>query len=80
VKDNGIGIDVEDLPFLFTPHFRAQTALETMEEGRGIGLSLVKTVVERHEGKIWVDSQAGSGSTFGFSLPFDPSCIQSETS
>jgi signal transduction histidine kinase len=78
VKDNGIGIDAEDVPHLFTPHFRAQTALATAEEGNGIGLSLVKTVVERHGGKVWVESQRGSGSTFAFSLPVDQTCIQCE--
>ncbi len=78
VKDNGIGIDAEDIPHLFTPHFRAQTALATAEEGNGIGLSLVKTVVERHGGKVWVESQRGSGSTFTFSLPIDQTCIQRE--
>ncbi len=78
VKDSGIGIDREDLPYLFTPHFRAQTALATDEEGKGIGLSLVKTVVERHGGKLWVESQPGLGSTFAFSLPVDHSCIHGE--
>ncbi len=69
VKDTGIGIPQEMLPRLFESFFRArQPGTETVE-GRGLGLSLVKTIIERHQGEVWVESEIGQGSTFGFWLP-----------
>lgn len=78
VKDTGIGIDAQDLDHVFEPRFRARTALDTQELGDGIGLSLVKAIIEDHGGRVWVKSQPGSGSTFGFSLPLDQSCLLQE--
>ncbi len=77
-KDNGIGIGGEDIKHIFTPHFRAKTALATAEEGHGIGLSLVKAVIEQHGGEVWVESQSGLGSSFGFKLPIDISSTTAE--
>ncbi|MEZ4668963.1 MAG: ATP-binding protein [Anaerolineae bacterium] len=69
VEDNGVGIGAEHLPKLFTSFYRAkQTGTEHID-GTGVGLSLVKTVVERHQGKVWVESEEGVGSRFGFWLP-----------
>jgi signal transduction histidine kinase len=66
VEDNGIGIAPEHLPHLFEPYYRP---VETIEQGYGIGLSLVKTIVERHRGRVWVKSEKDVGSQFGFWLP-----------
>lgn len=75
VSDSGIGIDEDDLPHVFEAQFRAKTALDSAEEGQGIGLSLVKTIIAEHGGQVWVSSQIGQGSTFGFQIPLIQSSI-----
>lgn len=69
VEDTGIGIPANMLPRLFNSFFRARQAGTEDIEGRGLGLSLVKTIVERHKGEVWVESTEGVGSRFGFWLP-----------
>lgn len=65
VRDNGIGID----PVHHDRIFGLFNKLDTASEGTGIGLSLVKRIVEVHGGRIWVRSEAGKGATFYFTLP-----------
>lgn len=69
VEDNGIGIPKEHLPRLFQSFYRVKQPGTESIEGRGQGLSLVKTVVERHGGDVWVESEPGIGSRFGFWIP-----------
>jgi signal transduction histidine kinase len=69
VEDNGYGISEERQGRLFQRFYRAREEATDHIPGTGLGLSLVKTVVERHGGKVWVRSALGKGSTFGFSLP-----------
>ncbi|MEM4266751.1 MAG: ATP-binding protein, partial [Candidatus Nanoarchaeia archaeon] len=72
VKDYGIGISVEDQPKLFQPFFRAEKTLYRQYSGTGLGLAICKGIVESQNGKIWVESESGKGSTFYFTVPFKP--------
>jgi two-component system phosphate regulon sensor histidine kinase PhoR len=72
VEDDGIGIGAEHLPHLFEPFYRAKQRGTETTEGTGLGLSLVKAAVERHQGEVWVESEVGKGSRFGFWLPQQP--------
>jgi signal transduction histidine kinase len=67
VKDNGIGLDEQEFENIFEPFQRARTA--SKYEGTGIGLAIVKRVVDFHGGRIWVTSKVGEGTTFHFTLP-----------
>ncbi len=66
VRDTGYGIPQEMQPRLFEPFFRARTEETASIEGTGLGLHLVKNIVERYDGKIVFESSYGKGSTFGF--------------
>jgi len=68
VKDNGIGISQQDCRKLFQRYFRASTVNHTIS-GFGIGLYICSEIINRHKGKIGVESEEEKGSTFWFSLP-----------
>jgi PAS domain S-box-containing protein len=67
VRDHGLGIDEDDLPNMFERFFRAKTSTGIV--GTGIGLNLVKTLVEMHGGTVSIDSKKDEGSTFTVRLP-----------
>ena len=69
VQDNGVGIPEVDQPQVFDRFFRAQNSARTKATGNGLGLSIVKMIVEKHQGYIWFNSVEGEGSTFSFTLP-----------
>lgn len=68
VKDSGIGIPPNDQPFIFDKFFRANN-VQTDSVGTGLGLAIVKSIVENHQGRIWVDSKLEEGSSFTVVLP-----------
>ncbi|HLE05577.1 MAG TPA: ATP-binding protein [Anaerolineales bacterium] len=72
VTDNGPGIPEEEMPRVFEHLFRGRASVRDPNnpvEGTGLGLALAKTVIEQHGGRLWVESEEGSGSTFRFALP-----------
>ena len=73
VKDSGVGIPRDELPKVFTKFYRASTAVRGKSKGTGLGLALVKAIVEGHGGRVSVASAPGAGSTFTVDLPVAPS-------
>jgi signal transduction histidine kinase len=69
IIDTGPGISPANMPYVFDKFFRARQPDTPEITGTGLGLSLVKIIVERHGGRIWVESEAGNGATFAFTLP-----------
>jgi signal transduction histidine kinase len=69
VQDYVIGIAPERVKNIFTPYHRTGSTSTRYIEGMGLGLSLTREIIHLHEGKIWVESTPGHGSTFHFSLP-----------
>lgn len=69
IKDTGIGIPKADLSKLFEKFYRAGNVLAVETEGTGLGLYLVRLIVERFGGSVWCESEEGIGSTFVFTLP-----------
>ncbi|MDX8337710.1 two-component regulator propeller domain-containing protein [Draconibacterium sp. IB214405] len=69
IEDQGIGMDAEAIRVLFQPG-KLQTSIGTKgEKGSGLGLMLCKEFIEKHKGKIWVESTLGKGSVFWFTMP-----------
>ena len=69
VKDTGIGIPSEHLDAIFEKFHQVEGSLQRSVSGTGLGLAITKGLVEAHQGKIWVESEFGKGSTFTFTLP-----------
>ena len=67
VADSGIGIDSDDLPRIFERFYKVDRSRAT--SGTGLGLAIARHLVEAHDGRIWVESEVGRGSTFYFTLP-----------
>jgi signal transduction histidine kinase len=75
VRDHGIGMAPEDVDRLFTRFFRARDAEELSIQGIGLGLSIVKRIVDSHGGQVSAESELGEGSTFRVELPVDISDV-----
>ena len=69
VADTGIGISPEHLPHIFTCFYRADPSRNKEIAGNGLGLSIVKTAVEKMQGEITVVSEEGKGTCFHVTLP-----------
>ncbi len=69
VSDTGMGIPAEEQERVFQPYYQINRDGEGKQTGSGLGLAITKSLVELHEGKIWLKSTVGQGSTFVFSLP-----------
>lgn len=78
VADEGIGIPEEDLPHIFDRFYRASNAARAAIRGTGLGLGIVKYIVESHAGRILVQSKPGKGSTFRFTLPIKSTRARTE--
>jgi heavy metal sensor kinase len=64
IKDNGVGMPKEDVPHIFDRFFRGDKSRNKQIPGNGLGLSIAYSVVQKHNGKIWAESEQGKGSTF----------------
>ena len=69
IEDSGVGISKDDIDKLFNIEFSHTTIGSSGEKGTGLGLILCKEFVEKHGGKIWVESEVGKGSKFYFTIP-----------
>jgi len=69
IKDEGIGINPDDMEKVFDRYYRVVTDYNQHISGFGIGLYLSAEIIKRHDGRIWVESEPGVGSTFYFALP-----------
>lgn len=69
VQDNGEGISAADQAKIFEPFYRGERSRGREHGGTGLGLAIAQRLVEAHQGRIWVESQEGKGSTFIFELP-----------
>lgn len=76
VADQGGGIPKEDIPRVFSRLYRADNPLIQGIGDTGVGLSIVKTLVEAHNGRIWVDTELGKGSTFSLLIPLSNGHIE----
>jgi signal transduction histidine kinase len=72
VRDDGVGVPAKDLPHIFERFFQVESHLTRRHGGMGLGLSVAKSMVEMHGGRIWVESTEGNGSNFVFILPLGP--------
>jgi signal transduction histidine kinase/HAMP domain-containing protein len=70
VQDSGIGITPIDMPRLFEKFYRSAQREARQQKGSGLGLAIVRSIAERHGGKVWVESQLGEGSTFFLQIPW----------
>jgi len=69
IKDSGVGIPKEDQKYIFQKFFRSKSAMKHQTQGSGLGLFIVKSIIESHNGKTGFKSEEGEGTTFWFTLP-----------
>jgi len=69
IKDSGVGVPKEQQMRIFTRFFRGANVMRMDTEGSGLGLYIVKNIIEAHGGRVWFESEEGKGTTFYFTLP-----------
>ena len=69
IADTGVGIAPEERENIFEPFYRAENPLEVEAAGVGVGLTIARSLVQAHGGRMWVESEPGQGSVFYFTLP-----------
>ena len=69
LEDEGIGIPEEDVPYIFERFYRVEKARTRKSGGTGLGLSIVQQIINKHEGKITVDSELGKGTVVTVEIP-----------
>jgi signal transduction histidine kinase len=74
ISDTGAGIPAELLERIFAPFFTTTTS------GLGMGLSISRTIIEAHGGRLWADTSVGSGATFSFTLPLNGAAVAQDSS
>ncbi len=79
VSDTGIGISEDDISRLFDEFYRVDNKINQNVKGTGLGLALVKKIIEAHGGRIWVESKLGEGTSFYFTLPLSKKAGENET-
>ncbi|OGY98845.1 MAG: hypothetical protein A2855_01575 [Candidatus Liptonbacteria bacterium RIFCSPHIGHO2_01_FULL_57_28] len=72
VRDTGVGIAPEDLPYIFEPFYRSDKSLHMYQQGAGLGLPLVREIAKRHGGSIDIQSSLGKGTMITISIPLAP--------
>lgn len=72
VSDSGVGIPESERKNIFMKFFRSASVIEMQTEGTGLGLYIVKSVIEKHGGRVWFESGETHGTTFYFSIPAAP--------
>ncbi len=68
IKDNGIGINTIDIPYIFDKFYRAEKSRSTSISGSGLGLSICKYIIEEHDGEIKCNSKPKEGTEFVFTI------------
>lgn len=72
VTDQGVGLKLEDQRRIFEPFYQAEQTIYRKKGGTGLGLAICRGIVEAQNGKLWLESEVGKGSTFYFTLPLIP--------
>ena len=69
IQDSGEGIPADEMPLVFERFYRTDRARGRDTGGSGLGLTIARSLVEAHGGRIWAQSKEGAGSTFTFAVP-----------
>ena len=78
IADTGVGIAMEEQEKIFEPFYRAGNPLEMEASGGGVGLTVARSLIQAHGGRMWVESELGQGSVFYFTLPLSEQESQSK--